>query len=246
MNRPTLTLLASEKDFVAIAKPPGRLVVPDRARAEGATLFDDLKEQLAEPTLLLTHRLDRDTTGVLLFARSKDAQRAFTHLFEQGLFGKTYWALVNGVPAIDSGRVTHPIAEGRKSRRVIRPDGKASATRWRVRERFPRPPGDEARFPLAPPFEGAGEPLARTHGHTWIECEPETGRTHQIRVHLAALGLPIVADPFYDFSGAEPVAPRCALHAAVAEWELGGRRWRIEAPLPADLETALAALRAPR
>lgn len=240
----SLTILALEKDFVVIAKPPGRLVVPDRARAEGPTLFDDLKDQLSEPTLLLTHRLDRDTTGVLVFARNKEAQRSFTHLFEQGRFEKTYLALVNGVPLDDGGRVTYPIAEGRRSRRVIRPDGKASATRWRVIERFPRPPGDESRFPLAPAFEGAAEPLARTHGHALVECEPETGRTHQIRVHLAALGLPIVADPFYDFSNAEPVAPRCALHAAAAAWEIEGRRWRIEAPLPHDLADAVASLRA--
>lgn len=236
-----LVILAEDTDFVAIAKPPGRLVVPDRARAEGPTLFDDLKEQLNEPTLLLTHRLDRDTTGVLLFARCTDAQRAFTHLFETGRFAKTYLALVNGVPEVDSGRVSHPLAEGRRSRRVIRPDGKASVTRWRVLERFPAP-GD-ARYPLAPAFEGAGEPLARTQGHTWIECAPETGRTHQIRVHLASLGLPIVADAFYDFSGAEPVAPRCALHAAAAEWEMGGQRFRVEAPLPDDLAAALATLR---
>lgn len=243
MSEP-LTVLAEDADFVAIAKPPGRLVVPDRARAEGPTLFDDLKAQLGEPTLLLTHRLDRDTTGVLLFARCTDAQRAFTHLFETGRFEKTYLALVNGVPVPDSGRVTHPIAEGRRSRRVIRPDGKASATRWEVLERFPAP-GD-ARYPLAPAFEGAGEPLPRTPGHAWIRCEPETGRTHQIRVHLAAIGLPIVADPFYDFSGAEPVTPRCALHAAAAEWELQGKRHRVEAPLPDDLATALTRLRAAR
>ena len=233
-----LTVLAENESFVAIAKPPGRLVVPDRAKAEGPTLFDDLKAQLNEPTLLLTHRLDRDTTGVLLFARSTDAQRAFTHLFETGKFEKTYLALVVGVPESDGGRVTFPIAEGRKSRRVIRPDGKASATRWRVLERFPR-----AGVPLAPTFEGADEPIARASGHAWIECEPETGRTHQIRVHLAALGLPIVADPFYDFSKAEPVAPRCALHAAKAEWQMGNERFRVEAPLPDDLARSLEQLR---
>jgi 23S rRNA-/tRNA-specific pseudouridylate synthase len=148
---------------------------------------------------------------------------------------------VNGVPVSESGRVTHPIAEGRRSRRVIRPEGKASATRWEVLERFPG-----AGYPLAPPFEGAGDPIARTPGHAWIRCEPETGRTHQIRVHLASLGLPIVADPFYDFSGAEPVAPRCALHAAAAAWEMQGRRFRVEAPLPADLADALTLLRANR
>ena len=241
VTRAPLTVLAENESFVAIAKPPGRLVVPDRARAEGPTLFDDLKEQLEEPTLLLTHRLDRDTTGVLLFARSTDAQRAFTHLFETGRFHKTYFALVNGVPSEDSGRVTHPLAEGRRSRRVIRPEGKASATRWRVLDRFPAP-GDE-RYPLAPAFEGAGEPIARTPGHAWLECEPETGRTHQIRVHLASLGLPIVADVFYDFSGAAPVTPRCALHAAKAEWEMSNERYRVEAPLPEDLVSALAALR---
>ena len=211
-----VVVLAKTDAFVAVAKSSGDLVIPDRAGKEGPTLFDRTKAQLGED-LLLVHRLDRGTSGVLLFARSKEAQRQLSTAFEEGGVEKEYRALCDGVPPAAEGRVDAPLALGRKGRMKIAPHGKPSATRWRVLERFPK--------------------------HTFVEARPETGRTHQIRVHLASIGLPLVGDERYNFSGAAPVMPRLALHAFAVEVTLAGTRHRVEAPLPGDFTTALDSLR---
>lgn len=211
-----IPILAQSDDFVAVAKRSGDLVIPDRFRAEGPTLFDRVREQLGG-TLLLVHRLDRGTSGVLLFARSTAAQRELSGQFEEGGIAKEYRALCDGVPAAAEGRVDAPLAKGRKGRMKIDPAGKPSATKWRVLEIFAT--------------------------HAWIEARPETGRTHQIRVHLASIGLPIVGDDRYNFTKREPVVPRLALHARSIEFAVGGVRHRVEAPEPLDLASALAVLR---
>jgi len=210
-----VTVLAATAEFVAVAKASGDLVIPDRAGSGGPTLFDRTREQLGG-TLLLVHRLDRGTSGVLLFARSTGAQRELSGQFEAGLVEKEYRALVDGAPIADSGRIEAPLGKGRKGRMKIDPAGKASATRWEVLRRFP--------------------------AHTWISARPETGRTHQIRVHLASLGLPLVGDDKYNFSGKDPVIARLALHAFAISFSLGGQRQRIEAPLPVDLQETLQRL----
>ena len=215
---PPLVVLAATPDWIAVDKPPGVPVVRER-HGEAETLYDRALRQEGD-ILFLVHRLDRDTSGVLLFARTQEAQREISSAFLEGRVRKEYLALVDGVPDDDSGRIAAPIAEGRKGRMRVETGGKPSATRWRVLERFPR--------------------------HAWLACAPETGRTHQIRVHLAHLGFPIVADPLYGARDADaPVAPRLALHAHAIEFPLGAGWQRVEAPDPADLRTALEALRRP-
>lgn len=213
-----LVLLADATGWIAVDKPAGVPVVRER-HGEAETLHDRAVREVG-CLLFLVHRLDRDTSGAILFARSPEVQREISAAFLEGRVRKEYRALVHGVPDDDSGRIDAPVAEGRKGRMRVAPGGKPSATRWRVLERFAR--------------------------HAWLECAPETGRTHQIRVHLAHLGFPIEGDPLYGSRDAEsPVTPRLALHARAIEFPLAAGWQRVEAPDPADLRTALDTLRKP-
>ena len=153
------------------------------------------------------HRLDRDTSGCLVLARHPKAHKRLTQLFEAGRVGKTYLAVVDGEPGDDEGRIDAALAKISSAaegwRMIVDPAGKASATRWRV--------------------------LRREGGRALIEFAPETGRTHQVRVHAAALGHPILGDPVYG-AGVGPMR----LHAAAIEipYREGADPVRVTAPLP--------------
>ena len=172
-----LEVLAEGPGFVAIAKPPGRIVVPGRGRAERElTLRQEMEGQLGRP-LWVVHRLDRGTSGVLLFATDAEAHRALSRAFEGRAVVKRYWALVHG-SLLGSGEIDRPLVPIRGGFvRVGRPGesgGKASRTGWRALERL-----------------GA---------FTVVEFRPHTGRLHQIRAHAEALGCPLAVDP--DYGGA--------------------------------------------
>ncbi|TRW16707.1 RluA family pseudouridine synthase [Glacieibacterium frigidum] len=155
------------------------------------------------------HRLDRDTSGCLVLARHPKAHKKLTQLFEGGRIGKTYLAVVDGAPADDEGRIDAALAKISSAeqgwRMVVDAGGKASATRWRV--------------------------LRRDGNRALVEFSPETGRTHQVRVHAAALGHPILGDPVYG-AGGGPMR----LHAAAIEipYREGADPIRVTAPLPDD------------
>jgi tRNA pseudouridine32 synthase/23S rRNA pseudouridine746 synthase len=183
----------------------------------------------------VVHRLDRGTSGVLLFARTADAHRALNMAFDAGAPEKRYLAIVRGAPP-DEVRVDVALTRGRKGRmrpaRPGEPDAKPSATRFRLLEAWPAP--------------GLGGPYAL------LEALPETGRTHQIRVHLMVLGTPLALDPDYGEEG--PLRTRegavwlarTPLHAErlTVAHPADGRRLELRAPLPEDLGTALETLRA--
>lgn len=168
------------------------------------------------------HRLDRDTSGVVIFGKTSASTSALARAFREGTAHKEYLAVVAG-KLEGSGRIDGPLAPmpGRRGSFAVLPGGVPAATRW---EAFAH--DDDAA--------------------TAVRLFPETGRTHQLRVHLAHLGHPIVADARY---GGPPRAgrvapPRMLLHASVLELpHPGGGSLRVEAPCPADLEEALAALR---
>jgi len=173
--------------LLVLDKPSGLLAVPGR----GPHLQDCLaaRVRLDIPTALVVHRLDRDTSGLMLMALDADAQRHLGRQFEARTVRKTYACVVAGVPAADEGLVDLPIGRdaARPPRyRIDHDHGRPSQTRWRVIDR------------------GAG--IAR------LEVEPLTGRSHQIRLHLATLGHPILGDPLYGADSAPP-APRLLLHA---------------------------------
>jgi tRNA pseudouridine32 synthase/23S rRNA pseudouridine746 synthase len=181
----------------------------------------------------VVHRLDRGTSGVLVFARDAAAHRALNLQFERGQPRKTYLALVAGLPPAEL-TVDLAITAARKGRmRPARPGettGKPASTAFRLVE------------PL--PARGGRPAMAL------VEARPATGRTHQIRVHLLAAGHPLAFDPDYgdqvplrDAAGAVVLA-RTPLHAARLELaHPDGRPLSLEAPLPADLAAALALLR---
>jgi tRNA pseudouridine32 synthase/23S rRNA pseudouridine746 synthase len=228
----TAPVLFADAHLLAVDKPAGRLVIPGRGRDE-TSLREELEREHGK--LWVVHRLDRGTTGVLVFARSADAHRTLNLAFDRGEPRKRYVALVRGHPPAER-RIEVPIAPARRGRmRPARPGdprGKPSATVVRLLEAFPLRPW-------------AGGALAL------VEALPETGRTHQIRVHLAAAGFPLAVDPDYGDDGplrgprAELLLERTPLHAA--SLELGHPAHRrpllLEAPLPADLRAAVETLR---
>lgn len=181
-------ILHHDSRLVVLDKPSGMLSVPGR----GPLLQDCLvsRVQVAWPTALVVHRLDRDTSGVLLMALDADAQRNLSRQFELRTVRKRYECVVWGRLQKDTGVVDLPIARdlARPPRYRIDPvSGRPSQTRWRV--------------------------LSRDADRTRLEVEPVTGRSHQIRLHLATLGHPILGDPLYADAAALHAAQRLLLHA---------------------------------
>ena len=220
--------------MLVIDKPAGMAV--HRGPKGGASLedhFDALRFGLPRAPAL-AHRLDRDTSGCLALGRHRKALAELGRLFKNGAIGKTYWAVVEGGPAEESGSIT--LALGRKD--VTRgwwmkvdPHGQPAATEWRVLGRG-----------------GAGG--ANGAALTWLALEPKTGRTHQLRVHCAAMGWPIAGDAIYGnarrglaSSEESLVSPGLQLHARELVVPLYRKREpiRVSAPVPAHMREKLEA-----
>jgi 23S rRNA pseudouridine1911/1915/1917 synthase len=234
-----LTVVYEDDDLLIIDKPAGLVVHPSPGHDTGTLVHALLGRAagagLEEPATAfggiggvrrpgIVHRLDRDTSGLLMVAKNDAAQASLMAQLKARRVKKTYLALVQGSVAAAVGRIEAPI--GRDSRHRMRmavtADGRPSTTGYRVRERFP--------------------------GWTLLDVDLVTGRTHQIRVHLDAIGHPVAGDPLYG-TGTSRRGPdgleRLFLHA----WRLelnapsDGRLIRAEAPLPVELERVLEGLR---
>jgi len=213
---PRLAVLHEDGWLVAIDKPPGVTSQAPRQRAPGElTAQERVALQLAardgrRAETMLVHRLDRITTGVLLFARQHEAARALSRTWAEGRAEKRYLAVVCGDPGAAVRDVDAPISPDR-----ITPG------RFCVTARG-RPARTEIRR------------LAVSRGYALVEVRPLTGRTHQVRVHLAHAGFPVAGDSLYGGGGS---VPRPFLHAAVLTipHPRDRRRLRLEAPLPADM-----------
>ena len=197
----TLTLIYEDEHLVAIDKPPGLLVHRTQlaAREEQAAL-QLLRDQLGRP-VWPAHRLDRGTSGVLLFALSPDIASLLGAMFEQGRMDKRYLALVRGWPAQDDGLIDHPLARDPE----LPSAGQtmlAAQTRWRVLDRIEWPVAIDPRF--------------ATTRVALLEAEPLQGRRHQIRRHLKHIAHPILGDATH---GKGP------LNRAVAAWLGVNRLW---------------------
>ena len=202
---------------IVIDKPAG---IPVHAGPRGgANLeagFDALRFGLPRPPAL-AHRLDRDTSGCLVLGRHPKALRRLGALFSESKVQKLYWAVVAGVPAASSGMIDAPLNKVTRRtgwRMEIDPAGQRAVTAYRV--------------------------LGSADGRAWLELRPRTGRTHQIRVHCAALGCPVIGDPTYGSPAAEPLM----LHARAITVPLYPARPAIQvtAPVPPHMLAALARL----
>jgi 23S rRNA pseudouridine1911/1915/1917 synthase len=242
-----LQFLHVDEALAVVDKPAGMVVHPAKGNWQG-TLAGALKWHLERdgagglstaggPTRPgIVHRLDRDTSGVIAVARSEAAHHALARQFERRTVAKTYLAITQGQPRFDADEIDlpigiHPYQREKMAVRRDHPTSREAVTRYEVVERF---------------RVGA-----------LVRVTPRTGRTHQIRVHLAAVGAPVLCDGLYSgrtviepaWLGLPPGPPlleRQALHAARLELDhpVTGERLRFEAPLPADMERMLAALRA--
>ncbi|HXG48902.1 MAG TPA: RluA family pseudouridine synthase [Methylomirabilota bacterium] len=244
-----IPILYEDDHLLALDKPPLLLASPDRYDPSRPNLMRLLHEGIARGApwvaarrttyLMNAHRLDFETSGVMLLAKTKPALVFLANLFGSGLALKTYVAIVHGDPAADSLTVEAKLAPfpGRPGQMRVDPKrGKRARTDFEVVERFGL--------------------------YTLLRCRPVTGRTHQIRVHLRHLRLPIVADPMYGGrplllsslkpgyrlrpgETERPLLNRVALHAAelVVPHPVSGTETRIAAPWPKDLTVAIKYLR---
>lgn len=199
-----LARLYEDESLVAIDKPAGLLSVPGRGEANRDCVAVRVQAEL--PDALVVHRLDQATSGVMLFARGADAQRALSIAFAERRVAKRYEAVVHGLVSDNDGEIDLPLLTDWPSRprqMVDHQRGKPSLTRWSVLSR------DAAA------------------GTSRVQLEPVTGRSHQLRVHLASIGHAIVGDTLY---APPPHAPRLMLHAC-----------ELRLPHPADTRTLVIA-----
>jgi RluA family pseudouridine synthase len=217
MQTPALPLLYTDDDVLAVAKPEGLASIPTRDRSD-----DSLLQRLSTSQpgrLYVVHRLDRDVSGVILFARHAAAHRYLNDRFSRGQVGKTYLAVAHGRLVADAGTIAQPLRQFGSGRVGVDPQrGRPCTTQYAVVERF--------------------------GPYTVVEAHPRTGRRHQIRVHFYSLGHPLVGDPRYGAAEARRHVPRLMLHARRLELVLpSGRPAVIEAPVPPSFSEVVARLR---
>jgi 23S rRNA pseudouridine1911/1915/1917 synthase len=211
---PSLRVVYEDADLAVVDKPSGA-AVQARREGEAGTVAWALRRRLfaagvRRPHVWVVHRLDQPASGLLVVALSRPAAAALSRAFSEHRPARRYLAVVRGSPERDAAEIALPLAPGRHAR--IDPGGRAATTHVKV--------------------------IARAGPVTLVEVTLETGRTHQIRAHLAAIGHPIVGDRRYGDRGP---APRLALHAAHLGFEhpRTGARLSFHSPLPDDLRDLL-------
>lgn len=228
-------IIFKNDDFIAINKPSGLLSIPDRM-GKDISLKAMLQETFGQ--IYTVHRLDKDTSGLIIFAFNEDAHKHFSQQFEARLTEKIYQGLVIGSPIKEEGSIDARIAENtvRKGLMMMHARGKESLTDYKLLEDF-----------------GI---------YSWMQFRIHTGRTHQIRVHMKEIGNPIVCDDLYgdgkpvllsSFKNKfklskneleeRPILGRLALHAFQLKLSgIDGNKIELEAPLPKDLRATLQQL----
>lgn len=226
-----IPIVYADDDVIVIDKPAGLVVHPGAGNATGTlvqamlALYPEI-ESIGEPERPgVVHRLDKDTSGLMLMARSADAYLELSAMLSAHEVERTYLTLVWGIPEAGSGLIDAPIGRSTRepTKMVVSAQGRDARTRYTVLETF------EAPVPCA-----------------LVECRLETGRTHQIRVHMAAIGHAVVGDDRYRGARAAIETPRIFLHSAALEFDHPVRldeRLEFVAELPEDLADVLDRLR---
>ncbi len=232
-------ILHQDDDLVVVNKPAGLLTLPDRFKPDEKP---NLKTQLDQILVKVwtVHRLDRETSGLLVFALNEESHRNLSQQFQERTVDKAYTAILDGCPAESEGTIDRPIGPNpaKPGQMMVVRKGKASVTHYKVLEAFRQ--------------------------FAQVEFRIETGRTHQIRVHAAAIGHPLAVDAFYGRREAlylseiktkgfqlgktreeRPLLSRIALHSSRLSLVHPGTQqpMQIEAPLPKDLRAVLNQLR---
>lgn len=234
-----LTILYEDEDVIAVNKPSGLAAIPGRGETD--SVLERLSRQTGlackgqtDPRLRVVHRLDKDTTGVILFAKHLDAQRKLSHQFQNNTVLKEYIAIVSGRLADEQGTVDAPIAPHptQTDRMAVVKKGRPAKTEWKVESRPKR--------------------------FTVVRVFPKTGKTHQIRVHFAHIGHPLAIDPLYGTDTPlflsnykrgyrparteqeRPLIDRLTLHAhRLGFVHPNGNSMTLEAPYPRDLRATI-------
>jgi tRNA pseudouridine32 synthase/23S rRNA pseudouridine746 synthase len=198
--------LFEDADVLVVNKPEGLASIPERDTTQESLL--SLLSAARSTKLYVVHRLDKEVSGLILFAKNAAAHAFLNEQFSQHTVRKTYWAVVHGVMAHATGTIDVPLRQFGSGRMgVDSKRGKESVTSFHVLKRFT--------------------------AHTLVEVQPVTGRRHQIRVHLYSLGHAIVGDPLYGEKALQPHFPRLMLHAQRIEFRLPSRNEiMVEAPMP--------------
>lgn len=227
-------IIHEDESIVVVSKAAGVLTIPDRYQPEKYNLFDQLNRQFGK--VFVVHRLDKETSGILLFAKTEEAHRHLSQQFENRTVRKYYLALLDGELPEGEGKIEKPLAphQHHPERMVVKPKGKPSLTIYRVLERF--------------------------RSFTAVEAQILTGRTHQIRVHFQSIGYPLAVDAIYgkrselflsefkkkNFTLGKnkeerPLISRSTLHAQRIAFQhpRTGKQVEFEAPLPKDLRATL-------
>ena len=213
-----MKILLEDESIVLIDKPVGIPTIPERLDAQGSCIKKSLEETLGQK-LLVVHRLDKEVSGLLIFAKTPEAHRFLNLEFEHRRVSKTYLALLRGYMEQSSGVIDKPIRQYGSGRMGIDEDqGKPSQTEYQVVERW--------------------------KDLTLVEASPRTGRRHQLRVHFYSQGHPIVGDRRYHLAKWAESVPRLMLHA----WKLrirhpSGKYVEVECPPPPAFEEVLTSFR---
>jgi RluA family pseudouridine synthase len=215
MTGPPIRVLFENADYLAVDKPEGVVSVAEAGKGGLPELLKDVFSGKLYPV----HRLDREASGVIVYAKNADAHRHLNGQFDRREVRKTYLALAVGAINANHGQINAPLREFGSGRMGVDPKrGKPSSTEWKLTERL----------------EGA----------TLVRVHPTTGRRHQIRVHLYHIGHPIAGDLKYGDCEKQALFPRLMLHAAAIEFALpSGERMTVEAAAPKSFEEVLSSLR---
>ena len=229
-------IIFENDSFIAVNKPAGLLSIPDREQSQ-TSLKDILLDKYG--SIFTVHRLDKDTSGIIIFAKTEDAHKYFSRLFEERKIEKYYLGLVQGIPAAEKGTMDAPIAEHgvQKGFYIVHQRGKPSVTDYEVIE-------ENKTFSL-------------------VQFQLHTGRTHQIRVHCKNIGHPLACDELYGDGKPvmlssikkkyklskhdeeeRPMLNRLALHSYRLKFtDAGGKIIDLEAELPKDIRALLQQLK---